>query len=957
MMARILVTLFLFLAFTGQANCATYDPKANVNATELVPSEDHSGCARFTVLTPSLIRIEYTRQRRSGSWIFLDNATEFAINRNLTVPSFNSTFSNGIFVLSTKVLQLFYDFTGAGTFSPSTLSVTVHSTGAKWHFGADPMTDGGSLLGSIRTLDWVMHGLNQKPARVSYPQWLNCTFMNTNQTFNHDQCMPPGPNCTNDCTYGVVSRRGWSVLEDNTATMQIGGTGYPTKDYWPSGVPSPCIHDLYFFGHGHHYRQALADMIAVGGRIPLVPRYSLGVLASGWHRWTSADIRARVANYSSSHMPIDAFVLDMDWHLHPMWGSYTWDPVLMPDHLDLIDWLHEHGLSVGVNTHDNSGVADTEAQFQAMCGALGINPNSTSNLGFHLSNRTWALAFMDIVVQAIGVDFLWPDYQFPNQEPDPHAPSTASWINHLFSTRFRRLGSTQRTFVLSRYAGLGGHRYPFQFVGDEFTAGAVVSEEYIRRRTRLAVHSTNAGVAYWSADVTWYCLRSIQAAIYSSMVRFHGYYRGTDPYNLAQPTLRAAATRLLHTRQKLIPYLYGLVKEAHDTGLGLMRGMHFDWPDEDGSYESESNLQYMLGPSVLVATIPTIMLDALTSCNWTVWLPPGRWIAFDTLREYEAGDGGRRLTARYVGDEYPVFVRADAILVTLPPPVTKLDLVGRAGRQYDRLVINVVAPSLRAGTTGVYRLYEDDGATQVLEGAQPHTWSIASYNVSTPVVQDEMGADIVSLRLSVVTMGYFPELPRTRQWHASVTLVPPPVSVWADGRSLPWCLNGSSAVDLPSESVFPILTTLDSPLRVSPREDCWYYAGQTASVEVSLRPRDTNELVNVRIDFDLSTTTDTSGVRPALLSGVLGVTRRSVLGHDALALKIRRNSLVESAINVGMQLPSTLSRAARSGNMSAFAAALEHTRVAMEIAHEASIRTYGRLDFLTDVTESILGQN
>jgi len=79
-----------------------------------------------------------------------------------------------------------------------------------------------------------------------------------------------------------------------------------------------------------------------------------------------------------------------------------------------------------------------------------------SNLGFAIWNETWANSFLATVIEGIAVDYLWPDYQFSNQAP-AGAPQTAFWINHLYSTRNLRASQNKRTFVLSRFGGLGSY--------------------------------------------------------------------------------------------------------------------------------------------------------------------------------------------------------------------------------------------------------------------------------------------------------------------------------------------------------------------------------------------------------------------------------------------------------------------------------------------------------------------
>jgi len=140
---------------------------------------------------------------------------------------------------------------------------------------------------------------------------------------------------------------GWALVEDDTPVMD--NRSYPFS--WPTGKPSPVETDLYFFGHGihvahhapthtqihlhihiqyayntsaqhtnnktkkkkkqigHDYAEALADFTQTFGTIPLPPRSSFGVLASGWHRWTMKDFYDRVSNYSNASMPLDGFVL------------------------------------------------------------------------------------------------------------------------------------------------------------------------------------------------------------------------------------------------------------------------------------------------------------------------------------------------------------------------------------------------------------------------------------------------------------------------------------------------------------------------------------------------------------------------------------------------------------------------------------------------------------------------
>jgi alpha-glucosidase len=120
-----------------------YDPVAD-------PQAVHKVCnARFTVLTPRLIRMEWADDGK-----FEDHASLVFLNRKLPVPPSDSTNDRlGTIRLYTDNLKLIYD--GCDKFSPTNLSVTFELNGkaVTWHPG---MPDTGNLQGTTRTLDGAL---------------------------------------------------------------------------------------------------------------------------------------------------------------------------------------------------------------------------------------------------------------------------------------------------------------------------------------------------------------------------------------------------------------------------------------------------------------------------------------------------------------------------------------------------------------------------------------------------------------------------------------------------------------------------------------------------------------------------------------------------------------------------------------------------------------------------------
>ena len=116
------------------------------------------GNARFTVLTPELIRMEWAADAK-----FEDHASFVFINRRLPVPKFSKEDADHKLTIKTSALTLKYDGTGGkeGQFTPDNLAIELAVDGkpVTWHPG---LTDPENLQGTTRTLDgalgWQDHG-------------------------------------------------------------------------------------------------------------------------------------------------------------------------------------------------------------------------------------------------------------------------------------------------------------------------------------------------------------------------------------------------------------------------------------------------------------------------------------------------------------------------------------------------------------------------------------------------------------------------------------------------------------------------------------------------------------------------------------------------------------------------------------------------------------------------------
>src|SRR5579864_8919668 len=110
------VALVLLLATANSARAASItDPSANpiADPRAVVISDQ----ARFTVLTPRLIRMEWAADAK-----FEDRASLVFINRMMPVPPFKKAIEKGWLVIDTGQLTLRYK-QKSGTFTPENLEV------------------------------------------------------------------------------------------------------------------------------------------------------------------------------------------------------------------------------------------------------------------------------------------------------------------------------------------------------------------------------------------------------------------------------------------------------------------------------------------------------------------------------------------------------------------------------------------------------------------------------------------------------------------------------------------------------------------------------------------------------------------------------------------------------------------------------------------------------------------
>ena len=724
-MKKIVIMLAVLCLAAGlSAQTSAFYPKASEDAQVVF------GNARFTVLTPRLIRMEWSADSK-----FEDRATLGIVNRNLEVPPFDVKKSRSKVVIRTADMTLTYD--GQDKFSGQNLSISFRMADPKAKKGVKTVTwrpgmdESGNLLSTARTLD-------------------KCDGITTIDPYDK----------------GILSRDGWAVVDESDRHVFV-----PVESdwkYWVECRPEGERQDLYFFGYGHDYTDALADFTKVSGKIPLPPKYTFGYWWCRYWQYSDYEFIDLANHFRDYNIPMDVMIIDMDWHdtwteiasatpAHEGsdgrtgrdefgqrigWTGFTWKKELFPDPDNFLAELRRRNIKSSLNLHFNNGIQPYEEPYDRFVkdylsrtddydGPKGYvydepyqfegNSYKTGKAGdkapvpFRICQREWADAFFNSVIRPFdrqGVDFWWLDWQQWLDSKYTKGLSNTFWLNYaFFNDKVRQtesLGkSAPRPMIYHRWGGIGSHRYQVGFSGDTYATWQVLS--YLPYFTATA---SNAGYGYWGHDIGGHMqpkgiketdpelyTRWIQSGVFTPIFKTHSTKDMTMEKRFwVFPDHFDAMRKAIRLRYDLTPYIYTAARQAYDTGVSITRPLYYYWPEEDKAYTWKE--EFMFGDDILATTVCKPVDKVTGLAERTMWFPEGTdWYDMSTGCMYE---GGSEHTLLYTIDENPYYVKAGAVIPMAGQKIMTLQ------EQSPELRL-VVVPGLGESSA---KVYEDDGATQ-----------------------------------------------------------------------------------------------------------------------------------------------------------------------------------------------------------------------------------------------------
>lgn len=584
-----------------------------VSSKESIRGESY----RFTLLTPYLIRMEY-----SESSSFVDQSTQIVINRDFPVFDFDMIESDSELEIYTDYFHLRYDkkrFTSRGLTIDMKSNFTDFNN--KWFYGEEIET----LKGTTRTLDNI--------------------------------------NGATELEEGVISRQGYAVLDDSKSFIL-------TKEGKPVPRDDNNI-DIYFFGYQHQYKLAMKDFYKLTGPTPIIPRFALGNWWSRFWAYTDESYLSLMDTFKDDNVPLAVSVIDMDWHLRDVpkrfgsgWTGYSWNKDLFPNPEKFLSQLHQRGLKATLNVHPADGIRAFEDCYPPVAERLKLNVLLEEPAEFDMTDDAFVESYFKDVHHPLedqGVDFWWIDWQQGKQsKADGLDPL---WLLNQY--HFEDIEERKEGLILSRYAGPGSHRYPIGFSGD-----SIISWESLEFQPYFTATASNIGYTWWSHDIGGHMggerddeltLRWMQFGVFSPINRLHS---SSSPFNSKEPwnfpmEIQDAMKEALRERHRLLPYLYTANVQLHEQGTALLQPLYYDYPDNKQAYEYKN--QYKFGEQLIVAPIVHKTNDRYKFAKENIWLPEGKWYDFYTGYRYE---GNTELAIFRKKEEFGVFAKAGGIIPT-----------------------------------------------------------------------------------------------------------------------------------------------------------------------------------------------------------------------------------------------------------------------------------------------------
>ncbi len=521
----------------------------------------------------------------------------------------------------------------------------------------------------------------------------------------------------------------------------------------------------YYFIPGPSIHEVVSRYTLLTGRVPLVPKFTLGYLASGMIYTESDKSAARIVEMLSKanalNIKTTAFHLSsgytMDKDKRRL--QFNWNRSKFPNPQGFSTTCSEFGVELCANVKPvlltEHVLYDEAAKLKLFVAEAGSSkkpykPLLTSywsGMGSYMDftrpdTQAWWKDKLKRHILAQGVRGIWNDnneYEIFAEHNQAHKeiqmPLLMSKIAYQASQEYYRQlnpAKPKRPWILSRSGYAGIQRYAQTWTGDNYS-----SWDSLKYDNSILMSMGLSGLTHSGCDIGGFwgdspdselLTRWIQNGVFQPRFCLHSYKEDpTEPWmhSKTNPEHFTIIRDFMALRDKLLPYIYQASYRAHLDGTPIMRPLVYDFAEDANTHDL--SFEYMFGDSILVAPITAAIQGS--SQRKRIYLPAGtKWINWFTRKEY---NGGEWIEEDYNLKTYPVFVREGAVIPTL-----------EAQRGKEILKLNIFTSKSSTKKRKInYVFYDDDGEHEILSAddyiLSHYEISIVGANVSLKLINSD----------------------------------------------------------------------------------------------------------------------------------------------------------------------------------------------------------------------------
>ncbi|MFC4102650.1 glycoside hydrolase family 31 protein [Paenibacillus xanthanilyticus] len=489
----------------------------------------------------------------------------------------------------------------------------------------------------------------------------------------------------------------------------------------------------YYFVLGPDLKNVIQGYSRLTGTMDLPPAWAIGYHQSRYSYMNQEEVLTLARSFRDKRIPCDVIYLDI--HYMDEYRVFTFDPARFPNPVAMMKELKEMGIRIvpivdpGVKKDPEYAAYQEGIRNDYFCRKLE---------GELFIGNVWpgASAFPDFTDEYVrswwgekhryytdmGIHGIWNDMNEPavfNESKtmdldvvhrNDGSPKTHRELHNLYGMLMsmatqqglKRQLDGERPFVLTRAGYAGIQKYAATWTGDNRSFW-----EHLAMSIPMVLNLGLSGQPFAGPDIGGFAhhtspellARWTQAGVFFPYCRNHSAIDTIrqEPWAFG-PEIEEICRTYIRLRYRLLPYLYTLFHEAHETGLPVMRPLILEYPTDRKVYNCCD--QFLVGQHLLVAPI----LRPSTEYR-TVYLPAGEWIDFWSGERFE---GGQHVMAHAPLERMPIYVRAGAVIAELRDESWK-PVLGAGAR------IVLAIHGAQAGTRVTGRWYEDDASTYAYE--------------------------------------------------------------------------------------------------------------------------------------------------------------------------------------------------------------------------------------------------